>query len=157
MKTYIQIGFVVVALAVAALLAVKTLSSGSSGRDQGTGVISVKVVSAADVLANYTEYATKPDEGLKGLWFVVHGKVKDFHKQPNGDIAIILDTGNERVGVECVLKNAADAKKVKIGDEVGIAGKGAPGAMGNIPMLDCWVLPPEEWQGKKSTKIDVGA
>ena len=155
MKAYIQIGFVVIALAVAAFVAMNTFSQGGGGRDQGTGVIKVQVVSAADVLADYKAHATTPGEGLKTLWFVVHGKVKGT-REDMGKTAILLDTGDERVGIECLLKNAADAKKVKEGDEVGIAGKGAAGAMGDIPMTDCWLLPTDEWQGKKSARIDVG-
>lgn len=158
MKTYVQIGIIIVAIIGALTFASMSMSKGPSKRDQGTGLITVRVVSAQDVLADYKANATKPEEGLKSLWFVVHGTVVDIKdtEAVAGGKTVLLDTGDTRIGVGCQLKNAADAKKVKKGEEVGIAGRGAPGAMGTIPMTGCWVLSSDQWQGKQETEIDVG-
>jgi hypothetical protein len=155
MKSYVQIGIILVALIAALTFAMRSMSSGRANRDQGVGLITVRVVSAPDVLADYKAFGTSPDEGLKSQWFVIHGTVSEI-QEVGGVKSVVFDTGDKRIGIACQLKNSADADKVKKGEEVGIAGRGAAGAMGNVPMLQCWVLSADQWQGKQKTEIDVG-
>lgn len=158
MKTAVQFGIIVVALGIAAYMVVSTFGPQSSGRDQGWGDIRVQVVSAEQVLEDYKQYATTPDAGLKTLWFVVHGEVKEIIRPQGANYAtVVLSTGPSEIGVACLMRNPADAAQVKVGQEVGIAGRGAPGAMGNIPMNDCTVLPESEWKDKSHTTIHVPA
>ncbi len=155
MKTYVQIGLILVAIIGALTFAMRSMSDGTGGRDQGTGLISVRVVSAPDVFEDYKTFGTSPEEGLKNQWFVVYGTVLEIEELGAG-MTVTLDSRDARFGIACQLKDPADAKKVKKGDEVGIAGRGAAGTMGAIPVLNCWVLSSDQWQGKQKVQIDVG-
>ena len=148
MKQGLQIGFVVAALGFAGYV-ISTQGGKKVSARQGSGPAEVKVVAAPAVLEDYIANATATGVGLKGLWFVVHGTVKDVTEE-----TVVLDTGGQ-YDIECVLTDKADAKKVKKGDTAGFAGKGAEGAMANVPVTSAWYLDSGEWQGKEMTTINI--
>ena len=146
MKQGLQIGFVVIALAITLYMIISP--GGGPPAQQGTGPTKVQVMEAVAVVDDYIRNATKGG-GLKGRWFVVHGTVKDVT-----DVAILLETGKD-FAVECKLSNVDDLEKVEKGKTIGVAGKGADGALANVPMTDCWLVESAEWEGKTSTTINI--
>ncbi len=148
MKQGLQIGFVVIALAIAGYV-ISTQGGKTVSARQQAGPATVQVVGAEKVLQDYIDNATKAGVGLKGLWFVVHGTVKEVT-----DKTVILET-QQQYAVEVVLRDPAEVKKVEVGGQAGFAGKGADGAMGNVPVTEAWLLDAGAWQGKESIEITI--